>query len=138
MRKLKSLIYPLIRPLIVKDVDRNEDFVCGYCCAPVLGRVLYCSSECATYDEHYQKEVSQFQDRIEALTKQIDLLKKESGITTLIRQIDKITKQNDSLVQEIVILRRGCDQIKCLDNPAMRWIHRALREADLIRGNRGH
>lgn len=44
--------YDLIRPLFVRDWDRNEDFVCGHCGRPVLRRYLFCSIECADrFDE---------------------------------------------------------------------------------------
>lgn len=44
----------------------------------------------------------------------------------------------DSLKEEIEALRLGCDRVKVLDNPAMRWIHRALKAADQISKERRH
>lgn len=44
---LLKRFYDLIRPLFVRNWDRNEDFVCGHCGRPVLRRYLYCSSECS-------------------------------------------------------------------------------------------
>jgi len=43
---LKKLFFDLIRPLFVRDVDPNEDFVCNECGRPVLRRVVFCSRSC--------------------------------------------------------------------------------------------
>lgn len=43
---LLFLFYTIIRPLSVKNVYIDEDYLCGECCRPVLTRVLFCSTEC--------------------------------------------------------------------------------------------
>ena len=44
--RLLAAWHKLIRPLFVKDIDVNEDFECGNCRRPLLGRVLFCSEAC--------------------------------------------------------------------------------------------
>ena len=44
--KIKAWLYKLIRPLFVKNINPNEDFICMTCCAPVLRRYLFCSVKC--------------------------------------------------------------------------------------------
>ena len=44
--KFKKHFYKLIRPLFVKRIDLNEDFVCCECGEPVLKRSIFCSSGC--------------------------------------------------------------------------------------------
>jgi hypothetical protein len=39
-------VYALVRPLVVDDLDPNEDFLCCECNRPVLRRVLCCSRAC--------------------------------------------------------------------------------------------
>lgn len=46
--KLMKAIFDLLRPLFVKDWDRNEDYICGHCGRPVLKRYLFCSRECSS------------------------------------------------------------------------------------------
>jgi len=46
MRWFKKKLYSLIRPLFVRNIDPNEDFVCMNCSMPVLRRILYCSFSC--------------------------------------------------------------------------------------------
>lgn len=48
---LLSKFYTLIRPYFVKDIDKNEDFTCGWCEKPVLRRWLYCSPKCEEESE---------------------------------------------------------------------------------------
>lgn len=43
---IKAWLFDLIRPLFVGDVDRNEDYNCVICGAPVLRRYLTCSTKC--------------------------------------------------------------------------------------------
>lgn len=45
-RRVKALLFRIVRPLFVKDVDRNEDYECVECGEPVLRRDLVCSEEC--------------------------------------------------------------------------------------------
>lgn len=45
--RLKAWLYRLIRPLFVRDIDPNEEYVCVMCCEPVLRRSLTCSKRCA-------------------------------------------------------------------------------------------
>jgi len=45
--RLLSRFYDIIRPLFVEEWDHNEDYLCGYCCKPVLRRYLYCSVQCS-------------------------------------------------------------------------------------------
>jgi len=44
--KLRALVYRIIRPLFVEDVDPNEDYECCWCVKPVLTRMLLCSEAC--------------------------------------------------------------------------------------------
>ena len=44
---VRAVAMELIRPLVVRGVDCNEDFNCGFCSKPVLRRFLYCSTKCA-------------------------------------------------------------------------------------------
>lgn len=46
IRRIKAWIFSRIRPFFVKDINSNEDFVCGICGEPVLKRILYCSNRC--------------------------------------------------------------------------------------------
>jgi hypothetical protein len=46
--KIKYWFYEIVRPIFVSDIDRNEDYNCGYCCKPVLKRILYCSETCSS------------------------------------------------------------------------------------------
>ena len=51
-----AFVYRIIRPLFVKDLDPNEDYVCLMCCKPVLTRDLYCSAKCSREcDEESEK-----------------------------------------------------------------------------------
>ena len=51
--KILNVIYSIIRPLFVKNWDRNEDFYCCTCYKPLLRRYLYCSDECADKGDLY-------------------------------------------------------------------------------------
>lgn len=42
-----DILYKMIRPLFVKNIDPNEDFYCVYCNKPVLERYIFCSKECS-------------------------------------------------------------------------------------------
>ncbi len=68
LRWLKSVVFRAARPLVVENVDRNEDFVCGYCCEPVLTRVLYCSDKCARDQalSHAVDSIIAYLDKLEA------------------------------------------------------------------------
>lgn len=44
--QLLNSFYNLIRPLFVKNLDENEDFLCCYCNKPILNRDLFCSERC--------------------------------------------------------------------------------------------
>jgi len=43
MRAVKRFVYALLRPLLIRDVDPNEDYSCTMCGEPVLTRRLVCS-----------------------------------------------------------------------------------------------
>lgn len=45
--KIKLLIFKIIRPLFVRNIDSNEDFCCTICGNPVLYRQLTCSKICS-------------------------------------------------------------------------------------------
>lgn len=45
-RRIKAWLFRLVRPLFVRDVDPNEDYVCCHCGEPVLKRWLFCSDRC--------------------------------------------------------------------------------------------
>ena len=45
--RVLDLFYSLIRPLFVRDVDSNEDYLCIMCGKPVLRRFLTCSIKCS-------------------------------------------------------------------------------------------
>lgn len=51
--KILSFLYLFIRPFFVKDIDSNEDFICGNCSKPVMCRVIFCSKEC---EEDFNKK----------------------------------------------------------------------------------
>jgi hypothetical protein len=51
--KARTLAYALVRPLLVGDIDPNEDFRCGHCGRDVLRRVLFCSLDCAKRSEEF-------------------------------------------------------------------------------------
>lgn len=44
--KLLAVVYHVIRPLFVEDIDVNEDYECCWCVKPVLTRMLFCSHAC--------------------------------------------------------------------------------------------
>lgn len=46
-RTIQAKFYNLIRPLLLSDIDSNDDFTCGTCRKPILRRFLFCSVECA-------------------------------------------------------------------------------------------
>lgn len=48
-------------------------------------------------------------------------------------KLNDTEKRIDRLEREASALREGCERVKVLDNPAMRWIHRALAKAETIR-----
>lgn len=45
--RIRERFFKTIRPLFVRDIDRNEDFNCCKCNKPVLRRFLFCSIECS-------------------------------------------------------------------------------------------
>lgn len=47
IREYKAAFFTWIRPLFVRDIDPNEDFICGSCGEPVLRRDLTCSKACS-------------------------------------------------------------------------------------------
>jgi len=49
--KFLNVFFPIIRPFYVNDIDSNEDYICCYCCKPVLKRYLFCSAECEDKSE---------------------------------------------------------------------------------------
>jgi len=56
LRDLRKRVYDAVRPFVVRDLDPNEDFVCGHCGKPVLTRTLFCSTACAREDGQEAEE----------------------------------------------------------------------------------
>lgn len=86
----------------------------------------------------FKRYLSQWAEnaKIEELNKKLD---ESHKILVETATLLGITLHEKGLLQkEVNILRRGCDRVKVLDNPAMRWIHRALRDADRVWGEDGH
>jgi len=46
-----SFVHDMVRWMVVRDIDPNEDFNCVYCSKPVLRRWLYCSDACGRADD---------------------------------------------------------------------------------------
>lgn len=44
--RVLAAFYALVRPLVVRRLDANEDFECVQCGKPVLRRFLTCSRAC--------------------------------------------------------------------------------------------
>jgi hypothetical protein len=42
----KKTLFDLIRPLFVRDIMPDEEFLCEECRAPVLRRTVFCSRDC--------------------------------------------------------------------------------------------
>lgn len=68
-RTIKALFFKLIRPLFVKGIDSNEDFVCVQCMEPVLKRQLFCSIKCAEINSFYSK-ITQHEPSINDIIRQ--------------------------------------------------------------------
>jgi hypothetical protein len=47
MKSIKAIVFKLIRPMFVKNIDPREDYECVMCGEPVLLRYLTCSKECS-------------------------------------------------------------------------------------------
>lgn len=58
MHPLKTLVFDLIRPLFVKNIKPNEEFLCETCRGPILRRVVFCSSKC--HNIHTDKWIARF------------------------------------------------------------------------------
>mgnify|MGYP000340705315 CR=1 FL=1 len=52
MRTIKRFVYNIIRPFLVKDVCRNEDYICINCGRAVLKRQFFCDKDCSDYYNH--------------------------------------------------------------------------------------
>ena len=48
--RAKAWLFDRVRPMLVPDVDRNEDYFCERCGEPVLFRMFFCSPECERLD----------------------------------------------------------------------------------------
>ncbi len=127
MSEFKLFVISIVKPLI--DTSR-----CKHCGATILRNETFCKKECARRSKVYEEYNDQKELFIAAQTKLIEKLKTEN-LRPLNERIARIEKENACLIEENLALRHGCEQIQALDNPAVRWIHRALRNADLIRKN---
>lgn len=49
--RLRAFVFRIIRPLFVRNVNANEDYLCCHCEKPVLRRLMYCSLACSLAGE---------------------------------------------------------------------------------------
>lgn len=56
---LLAILYNVVRPLFVEDIDVNEDYRCCWCVKPVLTRLLFCSKAC---NDRFDTEMQELHD----------------------------------------------------------------------------
>jgi hypothetical protein len=128
MTELRRLIIAIGKPVL-----KTRD--CDYCRGIKLDDgERFCSDRCKRHFTDNHILIENLQRTIDTARDTIEKLKAD-GLRPLRDRITRLEKENACLLDENIELRKGCERVKVLDNPAMRWIHRALRNADMIRKN---